>query len=126
MMRALEEEDPSGTPFHEPAKRRAFRVFLRRGGWGRLWLILHNAQPIGYVILTLSFSFEFHGLDAFVDELYVHPAHRRQGIGNKAMDLVEENCKELGVNALHLEVSRGNAPAIELYAARVLQTTTGS
>ena len=55
------------------------------------------------------------GFDAFVDELYLVPAARGQGLGRKALRVAETACAELGVNALHLEVEPGNTDAQELY-----------
>ena len=67
------------------------------------------------MILTLGYSFEFRGRDAFIDELYIEPEFRRRGLGRRALEFVEEKARALGVNALHLEVDRGNDPAMELY-----------
>ncbi|HEX4544129.1 MAG TPA: GNAT family N-acetyltransferase, partial [Candidatus Acidoferrum sp.] len=41
--------------------------------------------------------------------------YRRRGYGRQALAFLEKNAPELGVNAVHLEVDRGNGPAIELY-----------
>jgi len=35
---------------------------------GRVWLIQYQGQVIGYVILTLGYSLEYGGRDAFIDE----------------------------------------------------------
>ena len=72
-------------------------------------------KPTGHVILTLGYSFEFRGRDAFIDELYVEPEFRRMGLGRRAMEFVEEKARAMDVNALHLEVDQGNDPAMELY-----------
>jgi ribosomal protein S18 acetylase RimI-like enzyme len=70
---------------------------------------------VGFVVLTFSYSLEFHGRDAFVDELYVRPSHRRRGLGAAALRLSEAACREHGVHALHLEVDGANDPARALY-----------
>jgi ribosomal protein S18 acetylase RimI-like enzyme len=49
------------------------------------------------------------------DELYVEEKYRGQGIGRRAMEFVEERALEMGANVVHLEVDRGNTPALELY-----------
>jgi ribosomal protein S18 acetylase RimI-like enzyme len=67
------------------------------------------------VVLTVSFSFEYRGRDAYIDELYIAEEHRGRGIGRRAMAYVEKMARELGVNAMHLEVSRDNTAALELY-----------
>jgi ribosomal protein S18 acetylase RimI-like enzyme len=74
-----------------------------------------GAAVIGYVVLTLGYSLEYLGRDAFVDELYVRQTYRRQGVGTHAIEHVVRTCRELDVRALHLEVERHNAPAQALY-----------
>ena len=102
-------------PFDEQAARGALREFLGEPLFGRVWLIEVNAEPVGYLVLTLGYSLEFHGRDAFIDELFVAPSYRHRGIGKRAMQFVELACRELGVHALHLEVERHNAAAQQLY-----------
>ncbi|HLZ51416.1 MAG TPA: GNAT family N-acetyltransferase [Candidatus Acidoferrum sp.] len=115
MMRSLAEQEPGAYYFDEPVVRRVLRQFLMTADLGQVWIFFDGQIPVGYIVLTLGFSFEYHGRDAFIDELYVQPEYRRQGIGKRAMRLVEERARELGVNALHLEVDQGNEPAAELY-----------
>lgn len=115
MMRELAEQEPGPIPFDESAARSAFRQFLSLPAFGRIWLIYDGPAPVGYVVLTIGFSFEFRGHDAFIDELYIVPAHRRRGLGRKAMAKVEQEAREMGVHAIHLEVDRGNDPALQLY-----------
>lgn len=115
MMRALEEADPGTTLFDETQRRAIFERFVSDGTYGKAWMILYGAQYVGYVVLTVSFSFEYRGYDAFVDELYIAKEYRRRGIGRRAMEFVEVAAAELGVNAIHLEVTDGNDPAIGLY-----------
>lgn len=81
-------------------------------------MVLDGERGAGYVVLTLGWSLEHRGRDAFVDELFVAPAHRGRGFAKRLLDVLEEACRGLGVNALHLEVERKNATARELYARR--------
>jgi len=115
MMRELAGQEPGVVPFDESAARSAFRQFLLLPAFGRIWLISDGGALGGYVILTIGFSFEFRGHDAFIDELYIVPTHRRRGLGRAAMAFVEQQAREMGVHAMHLEVDRGNDPARELY-----------
>jgi diamine N-acetyltransferase len=115
MMRALAQQDPEVIPFNEPAVRAAFHQFLSLPAFGRIWLLYKSAELIGYIILAIGFSFEFRGHNAFIDELYIIPAHRHRGYGRQAMTFVEQEALEMGVNAIHLEVDPGNNSALELY-----------
>lgn len=115
MMRNLAEQEPGAYFSDEPVVRAALRKFLADPSLGQDWIFLDEKTPVGYIVLTFGFSFEYHGRDAFIDELYVEPPYRRQGIGRRAMQFIEERAREFGVNAVHLEVDEGNAPAEELY-----------
>jgi len=115
MMRALAEQEPGKIEFDDKAARQSLQLLLAEPHLGRAWLIVDSGAAVGYVVLTVSFSFEYRGRDAFIDELYIEPTHRRRGLGRAAMAFAEESAKELGVNAIHLEVDHGNDPAMELY-----------
>jgi ribosomal protein S18 acetylase RimI-like enzyme len=115
MMRNLAEQEPGAYFFDEPVVREVLRRFLASPDLGQAWVFLDRETPVGYIVLTFGYSFEFHGRDSFIDELYIEPQYRRQGIGRRAMQFVEERARKLGVNAIHLEVDQGNDPAAELY-----------
>lgn len=101
--------------FDKQAVRSALQQILGNDSFGRVWLIQADGNPIGYIVLTLGFSLEFHGRDAFVDEIYIREQHRGRGIGRRAIEFVEGACRSLGVRALHLEVERENANAQAMY-----------
>jgi ribosomal protein S18 acetylase RimI-like enzyme len=115
MMRNLAEQEPGAYYFDEPVVREVLRKFLVSPELGQAWIFFEAETPVGYIVLTFGYSFEFHGRDSFIDELYIEPQYRRQGIGRRAMEFVEERARELGVNAIHLEVDHGNDSAAELY-----------
>lgn len=115
MMRALAGQEPEVIPFNESAVRSAFHQFLSLPAFGRIWLLYEDAALVGYIILTIGFSFEFRGHDAFIDELYIALAHRGRGYGQQAMAFVEQEARKMGINAIHLEVDPGNDSALELY-----------
>jgi ribosomal protein S18 acetylase RimI-like enzyme len=112
-MRRLYAQD--GLPFDEAEARRTLAGILQDRSLGRVWIIGEGEDPIGYMILTLGYSLEYRGRDAFVDELFVREDRRRRGIGRKAMQVMEQACRELEVRALHLEVERPNTAARGLY-----------
>jgi len=72
---------------------------------------------VGYLALTLGFSIESGGREAFVDELYVEPPVQGRGLGSQALRFAEVLCHELGVRRLRLEVERENIRAKKLYSA---------
>jgi ribosomal protein S18 acetylase RimI-like enzyme len=106
----------SGTPFDAARAAECFTTLVSHPARGAVWLVAAESSPVGYVVLTLGFSLEYGGLDAFVDDLYVQPHARRQGLGRLAMETLFAECRRRGVRALHLEVDPDNEPARDLYA----------
>jgi len=99
----------------EPAARFALQQILSNDSFGQAWLIQADGDPAGYIVLTLGFSLEFHGRDAFIDEIYIRARHQGRGIGRRAIEFVEGACRSLGVRALHVQVKRDNTKAQAVY-----------
>jgi ribosomal protein S18 acetylase RimI-like enzyme len=95
--------------------RAALEKFLSDGSLGRVWLIQDGGTAIGYLVLTLGYSLEYGGRDAFIDEVYIRASHRGRGIGQSALQFAEDVCRSLGVRVIHLEVERTNTNAHALY-----------
>lgn len=88
---------------------------LGQGDAGRIWIVELGGDAIGYVALCFGYSIEFGGRDAFIDELYILEEHRGRGIGAAVLAQIRCIARELGIEALHLEVARGNDRARRLY-----------
>jgi RimJ/RimL family protein N-acetyltransferase len=114
MMRELAAQEPV-LPFDARAVRIAWIQFFANADLGKAWLIDVDDKTAGYVILTMGFSFEYHGREAFIDELYLAQEFRGRGIGAEAMEFVADQACAMGVNVIHLEVDPRNAAAVALY-----------
>lgn len=95
--------------FHEREARNTLELFLSVPHYGRAWLIQTEGEIVGYLVVTLGFSLEFLGKDAFIDEIYIREHYRGKGIGRQAMALAENYCRAEGVKAIHLEVEQHNS-----------------
>ena len=84
-----------------------------RGGW---WFIVADGKVAGYFVLTVSFSLEFGGRFALLDEFFVLAESRGGGIGTQSLERVEEEAARMGVAAMRLEVDRSNARLQAFYA----------
>jgi len=102
-------------PYIESEKRLTLEDLFERPTAGRIYLIQKEQKIVGYVFLSFYFSIEFGGRTAFIDELFVLPGDRGQGIGSKVINLVEQKCLELNLKAIHLESERTNERATALY-----------
>lgn len=101
-------------PFDEQTARQVLKTLIEDPSLGRLWRICLE-DAIGYIALTFGYSLEFHGRDATVDELYLTEPYRNQGIGTQTLQFVCEQCRHLGIHALHLEVEHTNEAGLALY-----------
>jgi ribosomal protein S18 acetylase RimI-like enzyme len=102
----------------------SFRTLLGDSSRGSVWLLSRDNEAVGYVVLTVRFSMEHGGLDAFIDDLFVRREHRRRGVATTALDELFAECRRRGVLALHVEVGRDNVGANTLYAGFSLRART--
>ena len=58
-------------PIHIEESKQLFETFIANSDLGKAWLVYKGEEVIGYVILTFIFSFEYKGILAFLDELYI-------------------------------------------------------
>ena len=105
----------TGMPWSQPIADRALGELLRSPEKGGAWLIRVDTAPAGYFILTLAFSLEFGGIFALLDELYIDPQWRGQGIGSATLRFVEEQSRDLGAATLRLETGIDNPDAVRFY-----------
>ena len=83
------------------------RHLLSRPHLGTVWAARAAGRVVGYLIAVLVFSFEYQGLVAEIDELFVSPQARRDGIGTALLEVAE---------ALH---HRGNGSVIPEFSFRL-------
>lgn len=125
---ALYREDPGTRPVHAEDVGRTlahFRAHPERGG---VLVLLRDAPardapgtreiPVGYAVLCAYWSNELGGLIAIVDELYVRPEARSQGIAKALFDALAAGrvAGFASLVAIDLEVTPDNARARALYA----------
>lgn len=104
-----------GYPMETETSKVLFRQFISDENLGKCWLIGYENQTVGYVILTFIFSFEFGGMIAFVDELYIKEEFRGKGIGKESIDFIQFEAKKRDLKLLFLEVEHHNSNAKKLY-----------
>ncbi len=113
LMAAFYAED--GMPFATGSARRAVTRLVGDRSLGQVWVAESGDVVVGYVALTLGYSLEFMGKDAFVDDLFVLPEHRGRGVGSRLLEVLTDACREFEVRAVHLEVDRVKTHARDLY-----------
>jgi ribosomal protein S18 acetylase RimI-like enzyme len=82
--------------------------------------------PIGVAYASSILSLEHGGISGWLEELYVLPKWRGQGIGSRLIAEVVALAKEAGWRALDLEVEASHQRAISLYTRHQFQPRSRS
>ena len=105
----------AGATHDRERARRAAEWLMANPEFGGVWLIELDGETAGYLCVTVCYSLEFDGRFALLDELYLKPAWRGQGIGSQAIGFAEGWSRGRGLAAIRLEVAHTNLRALELY-----------
>jgi GNAT superfamily N-acetyltransferase len=103
-----------------------FVALLADARLGRIWLIERGggvAAPdepalrpaAGYIVVTFVFAMEYGGMAAVVDDFYVLPVARGEGLGKAALAAARRACEDLGLRAMRVEVGMDNLVAQAVY-----------
>lgn len=104
-----------GIELADDARRAGLESLLDGIPHGAAYLIGPPRAPIGYVVVTFTWSVEFGGLDALIDEIYIRPGVRGRGIATEVLNALPRALGAAGVKALHLEVAREATRVQALY-----------
>lgn len=102
-------------PFDPDRARASIEWLLSHPDAGAAWLIEAEAQPAGYLVITVCVSLEFNGSFALLDELFIDEPFRARGLGRQAVEFAAAWAVSRGMQALRLEAAHENAPALALY-----------
>jgi ribosomal protein S18 acetylase RimI-like enzyme len=81
----------------------------------RAWLLRRDGRALGYVVVTIGYSVEYGGRDGFIDDFYLAPEARGEGLAAQLLDFAMAQAALLGIRTLHLEADVGNERATRLY-----------
>jgi GNAT superfamily N-acetyltransferase len=142
LMRAFYAE--AGLDLDEERAASAFRGQLADSRLGRVWLIERaGAVPAGgaaavprdkpalprpadgYVVATFVYAMEYGGTVAVLDDFFVRPEARGEGLGKAALAAVRRACEDLGVRALRVEAGEDNAAALAVYRSAGFEPLAG-
>lgn len=93
----------------------AFAAILEDERLGFVWIIEAEDRAVGHVVLTLRYAMEYGGFIACLDDLFVRPDWRNQGLSTAALAELRRFCKTTGIRALTVEVGSNNSPAKKVY-----------
>jgi len=93
----------------------AVRNLVERPERGFVLLAFADGEAIGVAYVTFMYPLEFGGLSSWLEELYVVPARRQHGIGNKLLLAARKRARDHGCAAMDLEIEAEHARAAHLY-----------
>jgi len=84
---------------------------------GALEVLVARAEDhlVGVGVLAFRLSISIGGLFASIEELYVRPEARREGVGHLLLEAIDERCEARGISYVEAQVEEDGAEAF--YAA---------
>ena len=101
------------------------QTFLAQPQLGRGWIAYSEQQVLGHLLCSSLFSFEYGGLTATIDELYVIAEARSQGVGRLLVAHAEDEMRKLGCVHIEMEVAAHNVRAQRFYSLLDFATRAG-
>ena len=82
---------------------------------GDLLVAEQGEELAGYLVITWGWGIESGGAEALIDEMYVSPAYRNQGVGTLLMTEAQSRASSKDVKVIFLETEQNNPESRELY-----------
>lgn len=76
-------------------------------------MVEEGGTPVGYALLSFTWSNEAGGLEVLLEEFYIDPAHRGARLGSRFLDWLFAHYE--AARRIRLEVCESNEGAIRLY-----------
>jgi ribosomal protein S18 acetylase RimI-like enzyme len=95
-------------------------------GSGELTVILVGDGPEGFAQLRFRPSVYAKTLDAYLEELYVVPSMRGQGLGRALLEAAMETARDEGATRMDLGTSEADIAALGLYESAGFTNREGS
>lgn len=103
-------------PFDRHEREKQIQDIMRNPTWGQIWMCCDESeQVIGYQFVAFTYSFEFKGRVAYLDEYFIKEEHRGQGIGQRYLNALLERYKQEHFGSMRLEIESYNQRAYYLY-----------
>jgi len=93
----------------------AVTPLLRGTELGEIWVLEHEQNLIGYLVIGWGWGIESGGREALIDEVFVSQPHRNQGLGGQLVEAALARAKELDAKTVFLETEQSNPESRKLY-----------
>ena len=99
----------------DQALQRATQGLIEDHKLGRILTARLDGELVGVAVISFLWTLEHGGPAAWLDEVYVVPSRRGDGIGRKLVEAAMQVARDSGCIALDLEVDAGHEAAERLY-----------
>jgi GNAT superfamily N-acetyltransferase len=90
-------------------------LILAQPDQGRIFCAREGAHVLGMVSLLFTVSTAEGGRSAWLEDLVVHPEHRKRGVGERLIQHALQNAKTLGCTRITLLTDGINTGAMRFY-----------
>jgi len=90
-----------------------FDTVMNKSPFASAFMIEESGEPIGYALLSFTYSNEVGGMVVLIEELYINELHRGKGYASKFFEFLQHEYPS--AKRFRLEVRRDNQKAIALY-----------
>ena len=111
--------------FHKTRVAKQLGWLLSAPSLGTGWIAEADGVVVGYLLAVYVFSLEHLGLTAEIDELFVLPVRRGQGVGAQLLRAAEAEFARRGCTNAALQLSRANQAAREFYLRHAYRDRSG-
>lgn len=107
--------DEVGTPLTDEHLLEAIVPLVANEQLGDLLVAEQGEELAGYLVITWGWGIESGGAEALIDEMFVTPAYRNQGVGTLLMTEAQSRASAKEVKVIFLETEQNNPESRELY-----------
>jgi ribosomal protein S18 acetylase RimI-like enzyme len=116
MSREFYASEATDHPVPDEHFQRTFDEIISGSPLARAWIIGGKGPAAGYLLASVTWSNEFGGRVAWLEELYLRPEARGHGLGQKTLEQAMDELKRLDkVAGFRLEVAPANDGVSRLY-----------
>ncbi|NLV86039.1 MAG: GNAT family N-acetyltransferase [Clostridiales bacterium] len=113
MVKSFYSSEAVSSPVEPENFEATFKAAMDKSPFMRALMIEHEGKPVGYGLLSFTYSNEVGGMVVLAEELYITEAYRGKGYGREFFAFIEREYPK--ARRFRLEVMQGNTKAIRLY-----------
>lgn len=109
------------TPAFLSDQAQRIRTAARRPFENGIFILDNDAESVGFVWVVIRMDLQ--GPYSSIDQLYLKPSYRRQGLGRLLLDAAHRFALLQGIHTVRLYVTEDNRDAVNLYAREGYRVT---